>query len=124
MRPCTWPGCGALTQLGRCDRHRKIAQQQAERARPSAHARGYDRKWRRASAGFLRAHPLCQCPDCDEGRKRLRPATVVDHRIPHRGDDRLFWDRANWQAMAAECHDAKTAREDGGFGNPPRAGAR
>jgi 5-methylcytosine-specific restriction protein A len=28
----------------------------------------------------------------------------------------LFWDNTNWQAMAKECHDAKTAREDGGFG--------
>jgi 5-methylcytosine-specific restriction enzyme A len=42
---------------------------------------------------------------------------VVDHITPHRGDERLFWDTANHQAMAKRCHDPKTAREDGGFGH-------
>jgi prophage lambdaSa04, HNH endonuclease family protein len=31
----------------------------------------------------------------------------------------LFWDKTNWQAMSKRCHDRKTAREDGGFGNAP-----
>jgi 5-methylcytosine-specific restriction protein A len=44
-------------------------------------------------------------------------ATVTDHKIPHRGDMALFWDRSNHQSMAKECHDRKTAREDSGFGN-------
>jgi 5-methylcytosine-specific restriction protein A len=45
----------------------------------------------------------------------------VDHRVPHRrGDLALFWDRTNWCAMSKPCHDAKTAREDGGFGNATR----
>ena len=69
------------------------------------------------SAAFLRAHPLCQCPACDDGRKQVTVATVVDHIIPHRGDKTLFKDRTNWQSMAKSCHDAKTAREDGGFGH-------
>jgi 5-methylcytosine-specific restriction protein A len=30
--------------------------------------------------------------------------------IPHRGDDLLFWDPNNWQALCRDCHDAKTAR--------------
>ena len=80
----------------------------------------YTYRWKLARIAFLRAHPLCQCPDCDEGRKRVMPASVVDHRIPHRGDYLLFWDEANWQAMSKVCHDAKTAREDGGFGNPEK----
>lgn len=33
---------------------------------------------------------------------------------------KLFWDSANWQAMNKECHDRKTASEDGGFGNAKR----
>lgn len=51
-------------------------------------------------------------------------ATIVDHIIPHKGNMELFWDRDNWQAMSKECHDKKTAREDGGFGNSrnPRGG--
>ena len=46
----------------------------------------------------------------------MRAASVVDHRVPHRGDMALFWDSSNWQSMAKECHDRKTATEDGGFG--------
>jgi len=48
------------------------------------------------------------------------PADVVDHIIPHRGNQKLFWDTKNWQAMNHVCHNRKTAREDGGFGNRSR----
>jgi len=40
--------------------------------------------------------------------ERLTPATVVDHIIPHRGDERLFWDETNWQPLCKQCHDKKT----------------
>lgn len=30
---------------------------------------------------------------------------VVDHIIPHRGDEKLFWDPANLQAVSKEYHD-------------------
>jgi 5-methylcytosine-specific restriction protein A len=43
---------------------------------------------------------------------------VVDHIIPHKGDKDLFWDSNNWQPLCKTCHDEKTAREDGAFGNP------
>jgi len=105
-----------LTDSGRCPKHKQEAQRRQDRERGSAQSRGYDSKWQKAREAFLRAHPLCQCPDCDEGRKRLTAATVVDHKIPHRGDIALFWDRTNWQSMSKTCHDRKTAREDGGFG--------
>jgi 5-methylcytosine-specific restriction enzyme A len=59
-----------------------------DRERPSAARRGYDGRWRKARAEFLAEHPLCaHC--LAEGR--LTPATVVDHVVPHRGDQRLFW---------------------------------
>lgn len=77
-----------------------------------------------ASKGWLREHPLCACTDCDEGRVRTVAAVLVDHKIPHRGDMKLFWDRDNWQSMAKACHDIKTAKEDGGFGNHPGAGRK
>lgn len=76
-----------------------------------ANARGYTYRWQQARDWFLRQHPLCQCSDCDEGRKRARPSTVVDHKVPHRGDQTLFWKQDNWMAMAKACHDAKTAQE-------------
>lgn len=120
--PCRHPGCNVLVRdgSGYCATHLAARRRIADENRGSASKRHYGRAWQRAREGFLRAHPLCQCDECDEGRKRLRPSVVVDHRIPHRGDMSLFWDSSNWQALAKECHDRKTAREDGGFGNPRR----
>ena len=48
----------------------------------------------------------------------MTAATVVDHIIPAKGSPELFWDEANWQPLCKYHHDAKTAREDGAFGNP------
>jgi len=110
-RPCTYPGCGTLTDHGRCERHLRPEQLHLDQFRGSAAKRGYGRRWRATSKGFLRAHPFCQCADCDEGRKALTPATVVDHVIPHRGNMAVFWDPLNWQAMAKRCHDRKRWRE-------------
>lgn len=85
--------------------------------RGNANEQGYSSRWRIESKLFLRAHPLCQCAECGEGRNPgARVAEVVDHRKPHRGDQRLFWDQSNWQALSKRCHDRKTATEDGGFG--------
>jgi 5-methylcytosine-specific restriction protein A len=79
-----------------------------DRERPSASARGYGARWRRARLAFLARHPLCAT--C-QAEGRLVPATDVDHVVPHRGDQRLFWDESNWQGLCKPCHDAKTARE-------------
>jgi len=118
--PCTYPGCGALTGAARCDKHKRVEARQYDQQRGSAHARGYGARWQKASKAYLRAHPLCQCPECGDGELRVVAASVVDHKIPHRGDMKLFWDSGNWQSMAKTCHDKKTATEDGGFGNAPR----
>ncbi len=115
-KPCSHAGCRSLTTNGsRCEVHRKLKQKQADEQRGNSNERGYGYKWQKVSKAFLRSHPLCQCPDCMEGEKQLKQSTVVDHKIPHRGDMQLFWDRSNWQAMAKDCHDSKTAKEDGGF---------
>jgi 5-methylcytosine-specific restriction enzyme A len=79
-----------------------------DRERPSAARRGYGPRWRRARAAFLAQHPLCAT--C-RAHGRVVPATVVDHVVPHRGDQRLFWDESNWAPVCEPCHDAKTARE-------------
>jgi 5-methylcytosine-specific restriction enzyme A len=79
-----------------------------ERERPSAARRGYDSRWRRARRPYLARHPLCvRC----HAKGHVVAATVVDHMVPHRGDERLFWDQANWAALCKRCHDGKTARE-------------
>lgn len=45
-------------------------------------------------------------------------ATVVDHIIPHRGDETLFWDPINHQALCAPCHNSAKQREERGRGKP------
>ena len=82
--------------------------------RASSAKRGYGRKWRRARAAYLSVHPLCV--RCMED-KRIMPASVVDHVVPHQRDMALFWDSDNWQGLCKACHDHKTASEDGGLGN-------
>ena len=92
--------CGKRVSNGMrcvCQQQRKA---EADARRPSARARGYDGKWQTESKAFL-AQPENRHCKCGCGRK----ADMVDHIIPHRGDMRLFWNRANWQPMAAvPCH--------------------
>ena len=76
-----------------------------DRVRGGADARGYNARWRRARIAFLQKHPLCAV--CQREGK-LTPATVVDHIIPHRGNQRLSWDEKNWQPLCKDCHDKKT----------------
>jgi 5-methylcytosine-specific restriction protein A len=85
---------------------------EADARRPSAQKRGYDSEWRAARAAFLVKHP--RCAECGG------TAYVVDHIEPHKGDDRLFRDRTNWQSLCHRCHSRKTAQHDGGFGNRRR----
>ena len=84
--------------------------------RPSASKRGYGAAWQKARKAYLACHPLCR--HClNEKPQRFTPAKVVDHIKPHRGDMELFWDSDNWQALCKRCHNIKTAKEDGAFGN-------
>lgn len=74
-------------------------------ARPSAHERGYDRRWRAARRRYLSEHGECRI--CQLAGRAIA-ATVVDHIRPHRGDKALFWSQSNWQPLCKRCHDAKT----------------
>ena len=89
----------------------KISELQKKRRgkdnRPSAHQRGYNHKWRRERKRFLAKNPICRICE-DEGY--VKSASVVDHIVPHRGDQKLFWDKSNWQPLCQRCHNAKTAR--------------
>lgn len=77
--------------------------------RPSAAKRGYNGEWRKARTEYLAAHPHCR--ECSKhGVTRL--ASVVDHVVPHRGDKRLFWHRANWQPLCEPCHNSIKQRQE------------
>lgn len=93
-------GCGHHVPSGtqcECQRRREAERKaRHDRNRPSARERGYDTKWQKVRSVFLKANPRC-------GRCGA-PSTVVDHIMPHRGNMRLFWSRANWQALCGTCH--------------------
>lgn len=117
LHACAKAGCRSLNVAGSpfCSAHQSEAQarQRAiDAARPTARERGYNTRWDKARKTYLARHPICvRC----EAEQRTTPATVVDHREPHGGDQRKFWDTANWQALCATCHNRKTATEDSGF---------
>lgn len=100
--------CGRVVASGvkcACQIKRDVERKAAfDRTRPSASARGYDSKWREARAGFLAKHP--HCVRCGA------PATIVNHRIPHKGDMKAFWDRSNWEPMCKPCHDGPTQSQE------------
>lgn len=76
--------------------------------RGNRHERGYTNAWARAAASYLAQHPLCL--EC-HAHGRIVASAVVDHRTPHRGNERLFWDLQNWQALCRICHNKKTGLE-------------
>lgn len=78
--------------------------------RRSASERGYGEAWTKASLLFRREHPLCAM--CLQAGKVTR-ANVVDHKVPHRGDMRLFWDRSNWESLCFTHHNSTKQREEG-----------
>lgn len=70
--------------------------------------RGYGGKWQRYRLKFLERNVLCvMCT----AQGKVTAANVVDHIVDHRGDQALFWDRANHQALCGPCHSAKTAAD-------------
>jgi 5-methylcytosine-specific restriction protein A len=82
--------------------------------RQSAWRRGYDAEWSELRAQHLLREPMCgRCAD----RGVVRQAKVVDHieSIKQRPELRLV--DTNLQSPCWPCHNAKTNRYDGGFGN-------
>lgn len=105
--------CGCVVASGfRCE-HMVAADQERkarfDKTRPSASKRGYDRRWEAERKGYLKSHPFCaKCKE--QGLKVL--ATVVDHKVPHRGDKVLFWSKSNWQGLCAHHHNSAKQSEE------------
>ena len=58
---------------------------------------------------FIRDTFTCQMPEC--GRIEGDTSRLIcDHKQPHRGDARLFWDEANLQTLCKPCHDTHKQR--------------
>lgn len=108
LRAPTLCGCGRISQAGQCPVCTAARRREADARRPSAQARGYTSKWQTESKAFL-ANPENRDCACGCGRK----ADMVDHKVPHRGDQALFWRRSNWQPMASSpCHSSMKQRQE------------
>ena len=117
MKPCSSPGCNQLVTSGKCEKHSKQAVQRYETTRKGGYHDWYSStRWKAYRKRYLMEHPLCECKECTENGW-VYAASVVDHRVPHKGDYDLFWDSDNHQAMYKPHHDKKTASEDGGYKN-------
>lgn len=77
--------------------------------RPSARARGYDTKWERTRAEYLRSHPLCQ----DEAGC-IQRATDVDHIDGLGPKGPRGHDPSNLRSLCHSHHSQKTYRSEGG----------
>lgn len=76
--------------------------------------RGYGWQWQKARALFLQQPDNALCVMCKKDG-RVTEATVVDHIVPHRGNETLFWDRRNWQSLCLTHHNSdKQAIEKSG----------
>jgi 5-methylcytosine-specific restriction endonuclease McrA len=77
-----------------------------------AHWKGWYalKRWRRLRwQVLLEARFTCaRCSKIEGVTRNL----VADHIRPHRGDEALFWDRANLQCLCKPCHDSAKKREE------------
>lgn len=79
------------------------------RSNKSSTQRGYGYKWQQYRLEFLKLNPLCAYCQKDGV---VTEATVVDHVVPHRGNDALFWNTKNHQALCKLCHDKVKQKEE------------
>ncbi|TGY87344.1 HNH endonuclease [Marinicauda algicola] len=81
----------------------------ARRTQRSPEAERYRRLYKTAAWMKARLAQLARQPLCERCRRRgiVRAATVVNHRVPHKGDWSLFIDPENHESACAPCHDGE-----------------
>ena len=63
-------------------------------------------RWKVSAKKFIYSNPICvYCGHM---------ANVVNHKIPHKGDEHLFWDESNWESACKPCHDSTVRRLESG----------
>lgn len=79
---------------------------ETELRRGSARERGYTTAWDKAAKGHLDRSPLCvYCAMGAWGQPpRVTAARLVDHLIPHKGDQAIFWNKRDWVSSCTPCH--------------------
>lgn len=114
---CEWRCPEEAVNGSRCERHRRQLEAKDRVRRGTAAQRGYDSRWRAYREWFIR-QVNCECGRnhafC-EGVCRTKGLAVrafaVDHIIPHRGNQDLFWNHGNHQSLCEREHNAKARSE-------------
>ncbi|HEV7417299.1 MAG TPA: HNH endonuclease [Tianweitania sediminis] len=92
--------CGGVhakgTRCPKAEARHKERKAVADKKRPSARARGYDKEWEQARGEYLAAYPSC--------RRCGAKATLVDHITPIRQAPHRRLDRTNFQSLCQPCH--------------------
>jgi 5-methylcytosine-specific restriction protein A len=103
-RPCSYPGCGRLTDGRYCNEHRQVAERQYNHyVRDPDTNKRYGRAWKKIRARFLLQHPLCeQC----KSECRLTAAEEVHHIVPLANGG--THDENNLHALCKSCHSRVT----------------
>ena len=87
--------------------------------RPSWHHWYKTARWQKLRwSVLLRDLFTCQICGAVEGRKGQ---AVADHKLPHRGDEALFWDADNLQCLCKRCHDSTKQKIDRASGQGQRS---
>lgn len=111
-RPCSYPGCPALTDGLYCDKHQKLVTRHYEQYRrdPETKKR-YGAAWKRIRDNYAAKHPLCE--KCWKDGK-ITPMQEVHHILPLREGG--THDPDNLMALCTPCHSRITAKEGGRWG--------
>lgn len=120
LRVCSVPGCPEYTQSGRCDDHRR----QAEQRRGTARQRGYDTQHeQRFRPVVLARDPRCVCTDEGHGHGIPcgKPSVHADHHplsrreLVEQGEDPN--DPKHGRGLCGPCHSRSTAQDQPGGWN-------
>ncbi len=107
VKPCKQPGCPNLITEGTLC---KVHQQKLDKQRRIKRGKRLldSHAWRKARAGYLAKHPLCE--DCKAAGKTVL-ATEVHHKVRHHNNPVIFWDSSIWTGLCKSCHSSHTAKE-------------
>lgn len=109
LKICNHRVCDKLTRNTYCEQHEKAPENIRKYHKPDYKKLYHSTLWRKNRVIFLKRNPLCVL--CEQ-QGRLKPATIVDHIKPHKGNYELFIKQSNWQALCKICHDYKTGKYD------------
>ena len=115
-KKCVYPCCQemAVPHHNYCEKHLQESQERRAQYQAYHSARRYNEKlynsstWRRLRKQVLEASPYCR--RCGTPGEEGNPLTV-DHIIPPKGDEELFYNIDNCQVLCRNCHNIKTNYE-------------